>query len=200
MLAVAGNETTRNSITHGMIAFSQQPRPVGAVQEGAPGDRRRRDHPLGHAGVGVPAHRARGHRAGRRADQEGPAGGDVLPLGQLRRRGLRGPAHVQHPARPEPARRLRRHRRALLHRRQPGPDDDQPDLQRGRRPHARSQADRRARAATVGVAQRHQALAGRLHRRRSAQVTRAVAQTSQDQGGFGWTSVQTKGSRLSPMW
>ena len=25
MLAVAGNETTRNSITHGMIAFSQNP-------------------------------------------------------------------------------------------------------------------------------------------------------------------------------
>ena len=34
MLAVAGNETTRNSITHGMIAFAQQPRSVGAVQEG----------------------------------------------------------------------------------------------------------------------------------------------------------------------
>ena len=65
MLAVAGNETTRNSITHGMIAFSQQPRPVGALQEGAPRDRGRRDHPLGHAGVGVPAHRQRGHRAGR---------------------------------------------------------------------------------------------------------------------------------------
>ena len=58
MLAVAGNETTRNSITHGMIAFAEQPRPVGAVQEGAPGDRRRRDRPLGHPGLGVPAHRA----------------------------------------------------------------------------------------------------------------------------------------------
>ena len=44
----------------------EQPRPVGALQEGAPGDRGRRDHPLGHAGVGVPAHRQRGHRAVRR--------------------------------------------------------------------------------------------------------------------------------------
>ena len=36
MLAVAGNETTRNSITHGMIAFANYPGPVGALQEGAP--------------------------------------------------------------------------------------------------------------------------------------------------------------------
>ena len=148
MLAVAGNETTRNSITHGMIAFASNPDQWELYKKERPDDRGRRDHPLGHAGVGVPAHRQRGHRAGRRADQEGPAGGDVLPLGQLRRRGLRGSAHLQHPARPEPARRFRRHRRALLHRRQPGADDDQPDLQRRRRPHARSQADRRARAAT----------------------------------------------------
>ena len=137
-----------------------EPRPVGAVQEGASRDRRRRDRPLGDAGVGVPAHRARGRRTGRREDQEGRAGGDVLPLGQFRRRGLRRPAHVQHPARPEPACRLRRHRRALLHRRQPRQDDHQSDLQRRRRPHAGSQADRRARAAHVGVAERHQALAG----------------------------------------
>ena len=38
------------------------PRAVGAVQEGTSRDRRRRDRPLGHAGVGVPAHRARGRR------------------------------------------------------------------------------------------------------------------------------------------
>ena len=83
----------------------EQPGSVGAVQEGASVDHGRRDHPLGHPGIGVPAHRQRGHRIGRRADQEGPAGGDVLPVGQLRRRGLRGSALVQHPARPEPARR-----------------------------------------------------------------------------------------------
>ena len=89
MLAVAGNETTRNSITHGMIAFSQNPDQWELYKKERPVDRRRRDHPLGHAGFGVPAHRPRGRRAGRRADQEGSAGGDVLPLGQLRRRGLR---------------------------------------------------------------------------------------------------------------
>ena len=65
MLAVAGNETTRNSITHGMIALANNPDQWELLQEGAPVDGGRRDHPLGHAGVGVPAHRQRGHRAGR---------------------------------------------------------------------------------------------------------------------------------------
>ena len=32
LLAVAGNETTRNAMTHGMNAFFEQPRSVGAVQ------------------------------------------------------------------------------------------------------------------------------------------------------------------------
>ena len=63
-LGIAGNETTRNSITQGMMAFTDHP-----------------DH-------GVSAHRAGRHRARRRADQEGPAVGAVLPLGQLRRRSL----------------------------------------------------------------------------------------------------------------
>ena len=43
------------------------PGPVGAFQAGAARDRRRRDRPLGNAGHLLPAHRARGHRAGRRA-------------------------------------------------------------------------------------------------------------------------------------
>ena len=59
--------------------------------------------------------------------------------------------------------------------------------------------DRRARAATVGVAQRHQALAGRLHGR-SAADQRVDPASAANQGGFGWTSVRTKGSRPSPTW
>ena len=43
------------------------PRAVGTVQEGTSRDRRRRDRPLGHARVGVPAHRARGRRTRWRA-------------------------------------------------------------------------------------------------------------------------------------
>ena len=205
MLAVAGNETTRNSITHGMIAFAQQPRPVGALQEGAPGDGSRRDHRAG---------RRRCRRSSAPPTRTLELGGVQIKKGQRLVMSYRSanfdeevferPTHVQYPARPEPARRLRRHRRALLHRREPGADDDQPDLQRGRRPHARSQADRRAGTATVRVAQRHQALAGRLHRRRRAGEKRRVPLSPTEQletrGGVGWISHRTRNSRLSPTW
>ena len=49
LLSVAGNETTRNAITHGMIAFLREPGAVGAVQARASRDRGRRDRALGHA-------------------------------------------------------------------------------------------------------------------------------------------------------
>ncbi len=74
LLAVAGNETTRNSITQGMMAFTEFPDQWELFKQERPGDRRRRDRPLGHPGHVVPAHRARGHRAGGRADQEGRSG------------------------------------------------------------------------------------------------------------------------------
>jgi len=89
----------------------------------------------------VPAHGARGHRAVGREDQEGSAGGDVLPFRELRRGRLRRSVLVQHSARSQPACGFWRHRRALLHRREPGPDDDRPDFQRDRQPDARSHAD-----------------------------------------------------------
>ena len=90
------------------------PRAVGAVPDAAAGDRGGRDRPLGHPGDGVPAHRAGRHDAGRPADQGGPAGRPVLPVGQLRRGRLRPPGAVRHPAQPQPASGLRRHRHALL--------------------------------------------------------------------------------------
>ena len=64
LLAVAGNETTRNSITQGMMAFTEFPDQWELFKRERPGDRGRRDRPLGHAGHVVPAHRARGHRTG----------------------------------------------------------------------------------------------------------------------------------------
>ena len=57
LLAVAGNETTRNAISHGMLAFLDHPEQWELFRAGAAGDGRRRDRPLGHAGDGVPAHR-----------------------------------------------------------------------------------------------------------------------------------------------
>ena len=181
LLAVAGNETTRNSITQGMMAFTDFPdqwelykreRPATAADEIV-----RWATPI----TSFQRTALEDTELIWRADQEGPAGGDVLPLGQLRRGRLRRPVHVQHPARSQPARRIRRHRRPLLHRREPGPDDDRPDIQRHRRPHAGPHADLEARAATVGLAQRHQALAGGLHGRLSRQIScRALGLIVQD--------------------
>ena len=74
MLAVAGNETTRNAITHGMNAFFDHPEQWELFKARAPGDRGRRDRPLGHPGHRVPAHRDPGRRARRPADQGGRAG------------------------------------------------------------------------------------------------------------------------------
>ena len=67
ILAVAGNETTRNSITQGMMAFTDFPDQWELFKTGTARHGRRRDRPVGHPGHVVPAHRARGHRAGRRA-------------------------------------------------------------------------------------------------------------------------------------
>ena len=136
MLAVAGNETTRNAITHGMKAFFDHPdqwelfkkdRPKSATDEiirwATPGQR-------------LPAHRPERRDGGRAAGEEGPAGRDLLRQRQQRRRGLRGPALVQRAARPQPAPLLRGPWRALLHRRQPGPPRGRGDVQRHRRPDA----------------------------------------------------------------
>ncbi|GJO52860.1 hypothetical protein NJB1728f10_00010, partial [Mycobacterium marinum] len=54
---------------------------------------------------------------------------------------------------------------ALLHRGQSGPDDDRPDVQCDRRCDAGSGIDQPARAATVGLAEWNQTLAGRLPQR-----------------------------------
>ena len=63
LLAVAGNETTRNAISHGMLAFLDHPDQWELYQDAAAGDRGGRDRPVGHAGDGVPAHRPGRHRA-----------------------------------------------------------------------------------------------------------------------------------------
>ena len=47
MLAVAGNETTRNAITHGMKAFFDHPEQWELFKKERPEVGDRRDHPLG---------------------------------------------------------------------------------------------------------------------------------------------------------
>jgi cytochrome P450 len=104
-----------------IFAFLDHPVQWELFRACAARDRGRRDRPVGDPGDGVPAHRGRRHHSGWPADQNRPAGRPVLPVGQLRRGGLRRTRAVRHPAQPEPASGLRRHRDALLPRREPGP-------------------------------------------------------------------------------
>ena len=66
LLAVAGNETTRNAITHGMHAFMQNPEQWELYREQPAQVGRRRDHPVGDAGHLVPADRGQRRRGRRR--------------------------------------------------------------------------------------------------------------------------------------
>ena len=138
ILAVAGNETTRNAITHGMNAFLDNPDQWELWKSERPDDHGRRGHPVGHAGQRLPAHRAQRRRGRGRADQGGPAGRDVLRAARTTTRTSSTTRYTfDITARPQPAPRVRWPRRALLHRRQPGPPGDPADLRRARRPRAR---------------------------------------------------------------
>ena len=69
LLAVAGNETTRNAISHGMLGVLRAPRPVEAPgrRPVADADHGGGDPALGLAGDALPAHGDEGHRDRRRS-------------------------------------------------------------------------------------------------------------------------------------
>ena len=162
LLAVAGNETTRNAITHGMHAFFQNPDQWELYKRERP--ETAADEIIRWATPVTVFQRTALNdvELGGVADQEGRAGRPLLRQRQLRRGRLRRPVPLRHHPRPQPAPGLRRPRRPLLHRRQPGPPGGQPDLQRARRPRAGHQPARGAAAAAPRLDQRHQGPAGRL--------------------------------------
>ena len=102
LLVVAGNETTRNAISHGMKALTDHPdqRELWWGDfDGAHQDGRRGDRPLGDAGDPLPAHGDRGHRAVRPADRRRRQGRAVVLLGEPRRADLRRPVPLRrHPS------------------------------------------------------------------------------------------------------
>ena len=85
LLAVAGNETTRNAISPRHERVPRQPRAVGDLEARPSGDDGRRGRPVGHAGHRLPAHRDERGRGQRPHVQEGRAGRAVLRQRQLRR-------------------------------------------------------------------------------------------------------------------
>ena len=127
LLSVAGNETTRNAIAHGMNAFLEHPdqwellkSDVDAHIKGATEEILRWASPVMYfrrnATKDFTAPGA--HHQGRRQDQP------LVHLGQPRRGRLGRPVHLRHHPRPEPAHRLRRRRPALLPRRPARPHGD----------------------------------------------------------------------------
>ena len=118
LLAVAGNETTRNAITHGMNAFLENP----DQYERLVADPSLMDTAIEEilrwaiAGDVLPAQRHRGPgvqgppASGRRQ------GGDLVRLGQPRRRRLRGSLPLRHrppTQRPHPGREIRARNKAI---------------------------------------------------------------------------------------
>ena len=157
MLAVAGNETTRNAIAHGMLAFLDHPDQWELFKASRP-DTAADEIVRWATPITVFQRTTTQDTDPRRAgDQGGAARRAVLPFGQLRRGGLRAPRAVRRPPQPEPAPRLRRPRHPLLPGRQPGQAGDRADLQRDRRRHAGHRQGRRSGAPALRLDQRHQA-------------------------------------------
>ena len=127
LLVVAGNETTRNAISHGLLAMTTYPEQRALWQA----------DPAGIAATGVDEVVRWGSPViwmRRTVAQDtvlgdvelvrGRQGDHVLQLGQPGRGRLRRPLHLRRPARPQPAHRVRRRRAALLPGGPPGPPGD----------------------------------------------------------------------------
>ena len=85
LLVAAGNETTRNSISHGMKLLTDHPDAARALARRLQRPRawrRRGDRALRNARDPLPAHRDPRHRARRREDRRGREGGALVHVGE----------------------------------------------------------------------------------------------------------------------
>ena len=132
LLAVAGNETTRNAMSHGMHALIEHPEQFAMLAEnpvaGAVGDRG--NPALGVAGDVLSPQRYQRHGVARTKNQGGRQGQHLVHLGQSRRGNFSRPVHVRHQAHAQPARGVRRRRSALLPRREPRPNGNEHPVRR----------------------------------------------------------------------
>ncbi len=163
ILAVAGNETTRQAITHGMLAFLQHPaqwerwrleRPATTV-----------DEVLRWTSTAVALQRTATEdvELGRAAGARGERVGCTSPPPTSTRRCSTSPA-LRHRSVVESTRHLRRRRLPLLHRGQPLPARAAGDVRRAGRRAGRHAAAGAAEPAPLVMAQRDQATAGSLRR------------------------------------
>ena len=159
LLTTAGNETTRHTISLGLLdlldasgrAPAARRRPVARRDGG------RRAPAQGASRAPLPADRDAGRRRARPADQGGRQGHDLVRRRELRRGQVRRPVPARRGEDAEPARDVRARRPALLPRRAPREARDQ-GLARGDAPvPAAGRAGRRPGAATLELLQRHQA-------------------------------------------
>ena len=134
LLATAGNETTRHTISHGLVALDRAPRSARAPARrlrGARQDRDRGDAALGDAGPPLPPHR-RASTPSSAAARSGPAtrSRPGSSPATATRRCSSSPMRFDVGRAPEPAHDLRARRHPPLPRRAPGQAGD-PDHVRG---------------------------------------------------------------------
>ncbi len=129
LLMIAGNETTRHTITSGHARADAGPR-ADAAAEGRPVadlERDRGDPAVGDAGPALPSDGDARRRAPRSADQGRRQGRDVVHQREPRRGEVRRPLPVRRDAQAERPRHVRTGRPALLPGRAPGaPGDEDP--------------------------------------------------------------------------
>ena len=164
LLAVAGNETTRNSISHGVRAFCDYPDQYQLLVEDpsraqlAAEEVVRWASPVMYFRRNVTTDtelRGQALKAGREGEH-------LVHLREPRRGRVRGALHVRHHPQPERTRRVRWWRTAPLSRIEPRPDGDLRAARGDGASHPETRADRRRAAAAIELHRRHQAHAGEV--------------------------------------